>query len=53
VLLPVAGVPLIEYTLAWLKTWAALYGYLLKPEEYLIDIGTLEKYNEANEDRGL
>jgi len=27
-----------------------VYGYLLKPEDYLIDIGTLDKYHKANED---
>lgn len=27
-----------------------IYGYLLKPEDYLIDIGTIEKYHKANED---
>lgn len=27
-----------------------LYGYLLKPENYLIDIGTTEKYQKANAD---
>lgn len=27
-----------------------VYGYLLKPENYLIDIGTIDKYQKANED---
>lgn len=27
-----------------------LYGYVLKSEDYLIDIGTIEKYRKANED---
>ena len=27
-----------------------LYGYLLKPEDYLIDIGSIDKYHKANED---
>jgi len=27
-----------------------VYAYILKPEEYLIDIGTIEKYSKANED---
>ncbi len=27
-----------------------IYGYLLRPEDYLIDIGTIEKYQKANED---
>lgn len=27
-----------------------VYGYVLKPEDYLIDIGTIEKYRKANED---
>ncbi len=27
-----------------------VYGYVLKPEDYLIDIGTLDKYHKANED---
>ncbi|MBA7631194.1 UTP--glucose-1-phosphate uridylyltransferase [subsurface metagenome] len=27
-----------------------IYGYVLKPEDYLIDIGTIEKYQKANED---
>lgn len=26
------------------------YGYLLKPEDYFIDIGTIERYYQANED---
>jgi len=26
------------------------YGYVLKPEDYLIDIGTIEKYHAANSD---
>ena len=26
------------------------YGYVLKPEDYLIDIGTLDKYQKANDD---
>jgi len=29
-----------------------IYGYLLKPEEYLLDIGTWDKYREANENVG-
>ena len=27
-----------------------VYGYVLKPEDYLIDVGTLDKYHKANED---
>lgn len=27
-----------------------IYGYLLNPEDYLLDIGTIDKYNKANED---
>ncbi len=27
-----------------------IFGYVLKPEDYLIDIGTIEKYHNANED---
>lgn len=27
-----------------------VYGYVLKPEDYLIDIGTMDKYHKANED---
>lgn len=27
-----------------------VYGYVLKPEDYLIDIGTIDKYRKANED---
>lgn len=27
-----------------------LYGYPLKPEDYLLDIGTVDKYHKANED---
>lgn len=27
-----------------------VYGYLLRPEDYLIDIGTIENYRQANED---
>jgi NDP-sugar pyrophosphorylase family protein len=27
-----------------------VYGYLLNPDEYLMDIGTIEKYTRANED---
>ena len=30
----------------------SLYGYLLKPEDYLIDIGTRDKYHKANEEVG-
>ena len=32
-----------------IKLGLPLYGYLLKPEDYLIDIGTLDKYHRANE----
>jgi len=28
----------------------SLFGYILKPEDYLIDIGTTDKYQRANED---
>ena len=28
----------------------SLYGYLLRPGDYLVDIGTLDKYHKANED---
>jgi NDP-sugar pyrophosphorylase family protein len=27
-----------------------VYGYVLKPEDYLIDIGSVDKYDKANED---
>jgi len=27
-----------------------IYGYALKSQDYLIDIGTIEKYNQANKD---
>ena len=27
-----------------------VYGYLLGPDKYLIDIGTIETYNQANKD---
>ena len=27
-----------------------IYGYVLKPQDYLIDIGTIEKYRQANDD---
>jgi NDP-sugar pyrophosphorylase family protein len=27
-----------------------VYGYVLKPEDYLLDIGSIEKYHEANAD---
>ncbi len=27
-----------------------IYGYVLKPQDYLIDIGTIGKYNQANKD---
>lgn len=27
-----------------------VYGYLLNPDDYLIDIGTIEKYHQVNED---
>ena len=27
-----------------------IYGYVLKPDDYLTDIGTIEKYQKANED---
>ncbi len=27
-----------------------IYGYLLKLKDYLLDIGTLDKYHQANED---
>ena len=27
-----------------------IYGYVLKPRNYLLDIGTIEKYQQANED---
>lgn len=27
-----------------------IYGYILKPDDYLADIGTIEKYQKANED---
>ena len=27
-----------------------VYGYILKPEDYLIDVGTIENYYQVNED---
>ena len=27
-----------------------VYGYVLKPDDYLLDIGTIDKYQKANED---
>lgn len=27
-----------------------VYGYLLEPEDYLIDVGTIDKYHKVNED---
>ncbi len=27
-----------------------VYGYVLKPDDYLLDIGTIDKYQQANED---
>jgi len=33
-----------------IKFGLPVYGYILQPEDYLIDIGTLEKYQQANED---
>ena len=29
---------------------SSVYGYVLKPKDYLIDIGTNDKYLKANED---
>ncbi len=33
-----------------IETGLPFYGYVLKPEDYLIDIGTIEKYHAANND---
>jgi NDP-sugar pyrophosphorylase family protein len=33
-----------------LKQGKPLYGYVLKPSDYLLDIGSLQKYKQANED---
>lgn len=33
-----------------IKEKVPVYGYLLSPDDYLIDIGTIEKYRQANED---
>ena len=33
-----------------LKLNHSVYGYSLKPEDYLLDIGTIDKYHKANED---
>jgi len=33
-----------------IKLGLPVYGYILQPEDYLIDIGTIEKYQQANQD---
>lgn len=33
-----------------MKLGLPVYGYVLKPEDYLIDIGTWDKYHQANKD---
>jgi len=33
-----------------IKLGVPIYGYLLNPEDYLLDIGTMDKYHKASED---
>lgn len=34
----------------WIETGLPIYGYLLGPEEHLVDIGTPERYQQVNRD---
>lgn len=50
--IPNKGCPDFAYDIfpQLIKLGVPIYGYLLSPEDYLLDIGTIEKYHKADED---
>jgi len=50
--IPNKGCPDFAYDIfpQLIKLGVPIYGYLLNPEDYLLDIGTMDQYHKANED---